>query len=137
MEVSVPSWYRKFFNADILCNSIFSLNISLNSLLRMFNLKKRYKSCRYWLLIVPGRSENLFRVSVLDCSANSSACCSVSWLKIRLRCDCGNCSIVKKSEYLSLLQKNPDCRSMSIILFSLLVSFRIILITFDCCLSKG
>lgn len=91
MEVSVPSWYRIFFNADILCNSIFSLNISLNSLLRTFNLKKRYKSCRYWLLIVPGRSENLFRVSALDCSANSSACCSVSWLKIRLRCDCGNC----------------------------------------------
>ena len=50
----------------------FSLKISLNSLLRTLSLKKRYKSCRYWLLTVPGRSLNLFIVSTFDFSANSA-----------------------------------------------------------------
>ena len=52
--------------------------------------------------------ERFFIVSALDFSVSSATCCSPSWLSIMSCCAFGNCRIVKKSEYLSLLLKNPD-----------------------------
>ena len=137
MVANSSGLHKISFSVGMRCRAISSLKISRYSWRRWLNLKNRYKSWIYWLLITSGRKAYCLRLDDLLSSISSFKSCDVIWLSIILRCACGICAMVKHNEYLSLLQKKPDCSISDRTAFSPVGFSPNSRMMLECCMSNG